>query len=237
MAKTKVLLADDIELFLELEKTFFRRDEFELFTARSGTKALEMIRTVRPDLVFMDLHMPEMDGDECCRQVKADPALRSIPIVIVTHMGEEKAQVRCREAGCDDILLKPINRHLFMATARRLLSLRERTDPRVQARLQVRFGSGGAVLTDYSVNISTGGIFLETATPLPQGTALQLEFTLPPRTTPIRCQGRVAWVNHPNFPSKPGLPPGIGVQMLDLTLDELHAIRDFIKDQCLTASW
>lgn len=237
MAKTKVLLADDIELFLELEKTFFRRDEFELFTARTGTKALEMIRTERPDLVFMDLHMPEMDGDECCRQAKADPALCSIPIVIVTHMGEEKAQECCRRAGCDDILLKPINRHLFMATARRLLSLRERTDPRVEARLQVRFGSGGAVLTDYSVNISTGGIFLETATPLPQGTALQLEFTLPPRTTPIRCQARVAWVNHPDFPSKPGLPPGIGVQMLDLALDDLHAIRDFIKDQCLTASW
>jgi len=237
MAKIKVLLADDIELFLELEKTFFRRDEFDLITTRNGAKALDLIRSERPDLVFMDLHMPEMDGDECCRRVKADPVLKDIPVVIVTHMGEEKAQERCRDAGCDDILLKPINRHLFMGTARRLLSLRERTDPRVEARLQVRFGSGDEVLTDYSVNISTGGIFLETARPLPQGTPLQLEFTLPTRGGAIRCQIRVAWVNHPDFPSKPGLPPGIGVQMLDLPLDELHAIRDFIKDQCLTASW
>lgn len=237
MAKTRVLLADDIELFLELEKTFFRRDEFELLTTRNGAKALDIIRSERPDLVFMDLHMPEMDGDECCRQVKSDPTLRNIPIVIVTHMGEEKAQERCRDAGCDDILLKPINRHLFMETARRLLSLRQRSEPRVEARLQVRFGSGDEILTDYSVNISTGGIFLETTTPLAQATALQLEFSLPTRPEAIRCNGRVAWVNHPDFPSKPGMPAGIGVQLLDLPLDELHAIRDFIKDQCLTASW
>lgn len=237
MEKKKILLADDIELFLELEKTFFRRGDFELLTARNGLLAYELIRTERPSLVIIDLHMPDLAGDDCCRRVKADPELRATPIVIVSQMGEEHALERCRTAGCDDVLLKPINRHLFVETARRLLSLRQRIDPRIPARIRVTFGSGAETLTNYSVNISTGGLFLETDNPLPHDTILQLEFTLPTRPGAIRCNGRVAWVNHPEFQSKPNLPSGIGVQLLDLTPDDLLAIRNFIKDQCLTASW
>jgi uncharacterized protein (TIGR02266 family) len=235
--KKKVLLADDIELFLELEKTFFRRENFELLTARTGPKAFEIINEQRPDLVFMDLYMPELDGDECCRRVKADPQLRTTPIVIVTTMGDAQAQERCRACGCDEVLLKPINRHLFTETARRFLSVPSRVEPRIPARLEVTYGAGQQALSDFSVNISTGGLFLETATPLPIATDLQLVFTLPVRAQPIRCKGRVAWVNHVEMPVKPGFPSGIGVQMLDLSLDDMHAIRDFMKEQCLSASW
>lgn len=237
MGKKKILLADDIELFLELEKTFFRRENFELFTARDGLKAFDIVRDQRPDLVFIDLYMPELDGDECCRRIKADAQLRSTPVVIVTTMGDEGARERCRACGCDDVLLKPINRHLFMETARRLLSITSRVEPRVAARLEVTYGAGQQALTDFSVNISSGGIFLETANPLPVATDLQLTFTLPTRKTPIRCTGRVAWTNHAEMPVKPSMPAGIGVQLLDLSLDDLHAIRDFMKEQCLNASW
>ena len=235
--KKKVLLADDIELFLELEKTFFRRENFELLTARTGAQAYEIIRNQRPDLVFMDLYMPELDGDVCCRRVKDDPELSGTAIVIVTTMGDAAAQERCRACGCDDVLLKPINRHLFTETARRLLSVAQRAEPRVPARLEVRYGVGQAALTEFTVNISSGGIFLEMTDPLPIGTDLQLTFSLPVRSAPIRCAGRVAWANHAELPVKPGFPAGIGIQLLGLSLDDLHVIRDFMKEQCLTASW
>jgi len=235
--RKKVLLADDIELFLELEKTFFRRENFELLVARNGTQALEVARAQRPDLVLMDLNMPEMDGDECCRRIKSDPQLRETPVVIVTQAGREEDLQKCRAAGCDEILLKPINRHLFVETARRLLAVSDRAQPRVSARLRVTYGSGDRALTDYTINISTGGLFLETAAPLPPETPLALEFDLPQQSRLIRTRGRVAWVNGPDAPKKPSLPPGMGIQMLDLSLDDLHAIRDYIKERCLDPTW
>jgi len=236
--KKKILLADDVELFLELEKTFFRRENFELRVARDGRQAFEIIAAERPDLVFMDLYMPIMNGDECCLRVKNDPGLRSTPIVMVTQAGREVDLAKCRQAGCDEILLKPINRHLFVDTARRLLAVAAREAQRVRARLEVRYGPDRLqLLCNYSVNISAGGLFLKTDDPLPVDTPLDLEFTLPSRQQPICCSGRVAWVNHPVLLHKPELAAGMGVQFIDLRLDDMHAIRDFIKQESLSPSW
>jgi len=238
VAEDKVLLADDVELFLELEKTFFRRENVELLVARTGLQAYELTLAERPKLVMMDLYMPEMDGDEACRRIRATPEIAKTPVVIVTQGGQEADLQRCRAAGCDDILLKPINRHLFVATARRFLSVTDRGAPRVMARLKIHFGVNPQVLlTDYSVNLSTGGVFLKTDNPLPVDTPLSLEFSLPSLDSSVRCQGRVAWVNAPEKMQKPQLPPGMGIQFLDLSLEYMYAIREFIKQQCLTAQW
>jgi len=236
--KKKILLADDVELFLELEKTLFRRENFVLLVARNGQQAFELIESQRPDLVFMDLYMPVMNGDECCRRVKDDPMLRSTPIIMVTQGGREEDLAKCRLAGCDEILLKPINRHLFVDTARRLLIVAAREVQRIGVRLEVRYGTDRQhLLNNYSVNISTGGLFLETDDPLPVDTPLALEFTLPSRKSSISCSGRVAWVNHPVLLHKPEMASGMGVQFIDLRLDDMYAIRDFIKQECLEPSW
>jgi len=232
MERKKVLLADDVELFLELEKTFFRREQVDLLIARNGVEAVELARREKPHLIFMDLFMPEMNGDAACRAIKADPELADIPLLLVTHGGRGADLERCRASGCDDLLLKPINRHQFVDAASRYLRLSERQAPRVDARLQVRYGEGlKRELTDYSLNISTGGVFLETANPLPPGSPLSLEFNLPNRSEPIVSQARVAWINDPKRITKPHLPPGMGVQFLDLSLADLQAVRDFVQTE------
>ncbi len=238
MVADKVLLADDVELFLKLEKTFFRRENVELLVARTGQEALELTLAERPKLVMMDLYMPDMDGDEVCRRIRATPTVAKTPVVIVTQGGRDADQQRCREAGCDDILLKPVNRHLFLATARKFLPVVDRSAPRVMAKLRVHFGINPQVLlTDYSVNLSTGGVFLQTDKPLPMETPLTLEFSLPNLSMPVRCKGRVAWLNASENATKPLLPQGMGVQFIDLSLEFMYAIREFIKQQCLTPSW
>jgi uncharacterized protein (TIGR02266 family) len=197
-----------------------------------------MVLAEHPKLVMMDLYMPEMDGDEVCRRIRATPEVAKTPVVIVTQGGRDADLQRCRAAGCDDILLKPINRHLFVATARKFLTVADRSAPRVMAKLIVHFGVNPQVLlTDYSVNLSTGGVFLKTENPLPMDTPLTLEFSLPNLSVPVRCQGRVAWLNSSENVTKPLLPPGMGVQFLDLSLEVMYAIREFIKQQCLTPSW
>jgi uncharacterized protein (TIGR02266 family) len=232
MTPLKILLADDVELFLELEKTFFRRQGVTILVARNGREAVNLVRAERPQLVFMDLYMPDFDGEEACRQIKEDPELRSTPVVMVTLGGRPEDLERCWLAGCDEIVLKPINRHQFLETAHRFLDVASRRAPRFEARLQVRFGAGREnLLENYSINVSTGGLFLETAEPLPESAPLYLEFYLPERTEPICCHGRVAWINTAAAAKTPSLPSGMGIQFVDLSLVDMQLIRDFIRTQ------
>jgi hypothetical protein len=152
--KKKILLADDVELFLELEKTLFRREHFDLLTARNGRQALEIIATERPDLVFMDFYMPVMNGDECATGSKATLC----PFDADCHGDARRAggtwQVPANPLR--RILLKPIN-HLFVDTARRFLAVAAR-EWAGQGRGSRFFGPGRRqLLCNYSVNISTGG--------------------------------------------------------------------------------
>lgn len=238
MEKKIVLLPNDEELLMELQKTFFRRDKFELLVARTGDQALELVETHRPDLVLLDLSMPGMGGDECCRRIKEHPRLRSTPVILVAPGGGPEELELCRAAGCDDALLNPIDRQYLLSVARKYFSVSERIAPRIAARLRISYGSGTQqLLTNYSVNLSTGGVFLECDEPLPEDTPLTLEIFLPTRNSRIRCRGRVAWINDPKKKKKDSLPPGMGLQFLDLSLDDLHAIREFVDREDLTPSW
>lgn len=238
MTKKRILLADDVHLFLEMEKSFFNRNIFDIKVAHSGKEVLVAVVQEPPDLIFMDLFMPEMNGDECCRVIKSDPALRQIPIVMVTLSGRETDLQRCRDAGCDEIVLKPINRQHFLETAKKYLQVRERTAPRYMARLRIRFGrDDDNLLSDYAINLSTGGVFLETSRLLTADTPLIAEFVLPTRSVTIRCKARVAWVNHPELIKNPHLPVGMGLQFLDVSMADMDAIRDYIKEEKLLPSW
>jgi uncharacterized protein (TIGR02266 family) len=238
MGWRKILLADDIDLFMELEKTYFHREGFQLLVARSGRQALEMAVAENPNLILMNLNMPEMAGDECCRQLKENPSLQQIPVLLVIDGDRADEHKRCREAACNDIVSKPINRHLFLQTAGRYLNISDRTAPRVSVRMRIHYGTGEQkLLANYSVNLSTGGVFIEAKDILPIETPLSLEFILPNLEKTIRCQGRVAWVNAPEEIVSPRLPPGMGIQFIDLKLDDLHALREFIKNECLHPSW
>jgi uncharacterized protein (TIGR02266 family) len=226
--RKKILLADDVNFFLELEKSFLQREEIDILMAGNGQEAYELIAKHRPEVVLLDLYMPEMNGDECCRRVKSDPGLRDIPVVMVTTAGKPEEQDRCRKAGCDEILLKPIHRHDFLEMVRRHLNVVERVLPRSPVRMQVLYGKEN-LLEDYSVNLSAGGLFLETANPLAPEEPLTLTFHLPEQDPPICCQGLVAWVNSPGALCNPALPSGMGIKFVDLDLEHLYQIRTFLK--------
>jgi uncharacterized protein (TIGR02266 family) len=230
MERKKVVLADDVELFLMLENTFFNRDEFEMITARSGREVLKVIREAKPDLVFMDLDMPGMNGDECCRVVKRDAMNSHIPVIMVTRKGRKEAVERCRDAGCDGIVFKPIDRGDLLALSRKYLHVKERGAQRINARLAINYAVMSSELRkDYSMDLNSGGMFLETVNPLEIDTMLYIEFTLPAGDRTIRCQARVAWVNQLDAPRKPQLPAGVGVQFLSLGQADMEAIQGYIE--------
>ena len=237
--KKKILLVDDVNLFIELEKTFLQRKEaFEILTAINGEEALKIVENEHPDLVYMDLHMPGMNGDECCRLIKAAERNRNIPVVMVTSAGSDEDKSRCIEAGCDGVITKPINRTMFLSFAKRYLDVNERKEPRYASHIKIKFGEQrDMLLTDYTVNINTGGIFVSSTKLFPVGTHLVLEFSLPGIVKVVSCRTRVAWVNEGVPPLKRDLPVGMGLGFVGISLDEMNAIREYINSNDLAADW
>jgi len=108
LRQPRVLLVDDNESNLEIFSTYLRLKGCAIFTARSGLDALALVREQRPDLILMDVQMPEMDGLETTRRLRADPALRRTPIIALTALAMPGDREHCLEAGMDDYLSKPL---------------------------------------------------------------------------------------------------------------------------------
>jgi phosphoserine phosphatase RsbU/P len=235
MRKKRILLVEDVELFLMLERNYLRRDEIELITVRSGGHALSMIREVQPDLIFLNLFMPDINADECCRIIKGEERYRHIPVVMVSTEGGGDELKRCLEAGCDAVVHKPIKCRDFLEMTRKFLRIEDRAASRQSARFLVHYGTEPQKLQNgYTVNLSTGGLFLETDYPLEKGDPLMLKFLFPDGDERISCRARVAWTNQPELLQKPDVPPGMGVQFLDMSLGDMEVLRFHIGNGCLT---
>ncbi len=105
----KILIADDVEMMLNLEELLLKKTGCAIIKAKTGTEALKLIQLEKPDIVLLDLIMPEMSGDVVCKFVKNNASLKGIKIIMVTSKGEEEAKQRCLAAGCDHYVTKPIN--------------------------------------------------------------------------------------------------------------------------------
>ena len=102
-----ILVVDDDKEVVGTVERSFRRQGHQVAAAYSGPQALESVQRRRPDLVVLDIIMPQMDGIEVCRRLRADPATASVPILILTAKGRIEEKVEGFEAGCDDYLPKP----------------------------------------------------------------------------------------------------------------------------------
>ncbi len=127
MGSEKILVVDDHRDSLELLKTQLKLFGWEVVPASNGREALEKVRMNRPNLVVLDMLMPEIDGFQVARVLKGDPDLRRIPILAATALAMPGDRERCLAAGCDDYLSKPfthreLKEHLTRLLARSKLS-------------------------------------------------------------------------------------------------------------------
>ncbi len=234
----KILLTDDVELFLEMERNFLQRDDLDLLIAKDGRKALEMIRQHTPQIAFLCLQMPGMSGEDCCRNIKEDPSLSGTAVAMIVSAGQPEQVEKCRTAGCDEILFKPINHDEFLAIVRRHLDLEVRNSTRIRAQMRVYYGPAPQkLLSEFSVDLSSGGLYLKTDFPLSLDESLTLRFTLPDQKGMVSCKARVAWVNQKENPRKPALPTGMGIQFVELSLEDMKSIRRFLEYNELEPSW
>jgi two-component system sensor histidine kinase/response regulator len=119
-----VLVVDDIPKNLQVVGTMLRNAGYAIMPATSGARALEGVRVQLPDLILLDLMMPEMDGLEVCRRLKADPLTQEIPIVFLTASNEMEHLVKGFEMGAVDYITKPFNPPELLARVRTHLELK-----------------------------------------------------------------------------------------------------------------
>jgi two-component system alkaline phosphatase synthesis response regulator PhoP len=121
MDNAKILLVDDEQDILDLIKYNLEKEGFEVQTANNGREGLREARVFLPDLILLDVMMPEMDGMETCIQMKDLPELRHTIIAFLTARGEDYSQIAGFEAGADDYITKPIKPRVLVSRVKALL--------------------------------------------------------------------------------------------------------------------
>lgn len=142
----RILLVDDEEDILEFVSYNLQREGFKVFSARNGLEAIEMANKVKPDLVILDVMMPEMDGIAACEEIRKLPNCKSVIIAFLTARGEDYSQIAGFEAGADDYITKPIRPKVLISRVKALLK---------------RTGGAGTETTENEKIINIGNITID----------------------------------------------------------------------------
>lgn len=123
----KVLIVEDEQDILQLVKLFLEKEGFRVVTAVTGPEGLRGVKAEKPDLVVLDLMLPEMDGLEVCKRLRAAPDTAMLPIIMLTAKAEESDTIIGLELGADDYVTKPFSPKALVARVKALLRRLERT--------------------------------------------------------------------------------------------------------------
>ena len=118
MARKKILLVDDSKTALQMEQMILRKGPYDLVFAGNGAEGVAKAEAEHPDLILMDVVMPQMTGLEALRELRQRPATKQIPVIMVTTRGEGENVEAGFSSGCSDYLTKPIDSVALMAKVR-----------------------------------------------------------------------------------------------------------------------
>jgi signal transduction histidine kinase len=157
----KILIVDDQLSARETLRGFLTGQNYQLAFAHDGSEALEKIATWKPDLVILDIMMPNLNGFEVCQRMKADEKWRYIPVILVTALDSKEDLARGLEMGADDFLQKPVNSMELRARVRSMLRLKRQQDElevrnqQLRKAMQMREDLAGMIVHDMRAPLTT----------------------------------------------------------------------------------
>lgn len=117
----KILLVDDEPDILEFVSFNLKREGYQVFSSSNGKKGIEMAREIQPHLIILDVMMPDLDGIETCREIRAMDGMKNVMISFLTARGEDYSQIAGFDAGADDYITKPIKPRILVSRVQALL--------------------------------------------------------------------------------------------------------------------
>jgi len=126
--KQVVLVVDDDPVNFDVIEILLFKEGYELYYKDNGAEAIASLAEVDPDIILLDVMMPDMDGIEVCQLLKSAPNWQHIPIIIITALSEKEDLARCLDAGADDFISKPINSTELRARVRSMLRIKSQHD-------------------------------------------------------------------------------------------------------------
>jgi DNA-binding response OmpR family regulator len=132
-AGKKILVVEDEADILHLVTLYLEKEGFRLYTAGTGVQALKLVKEERPDLIILDLMLPELDGLEVCKKIRMNADTAMIPILMLTAKAEESDTVIGLELGADDYVTKPFSPKALVARVKALLRRMDRSAGEAQA--------------------------------------------------------------------------------------------------------
>ena len=190
--KLKILIADDLRLDLEIEKTFFERRGFEVFTASDGNAALSLAVSQLPALVILDQNMPGLNGTDVCAQL--NQKAQKIPVIIVGAQETEELEQASRNAGAKAFVAKSAGREHLLQIVGRILHIPIRKRLRVTVLFSVETDGEKRQTLGQGVDVSEGGMCLEVNQQYELGSTLNLRFLLPGMKEYTEVAAKVSWV-------------------------------------------
>lgn len=121
MNKKKILIVEDEESLLKLESILLTSKGYHVQGAADGRTALEAVKTMKPDLVLLDIMLPEIDGFEVCRRIKEDETTRHIPVIMLTAKKSREDMARGEQVGADWYITKPFKSAMVIETIQRFI--------------------------------------------------------------------------------------------------------------------
>lgn len=226
----KILLVDDVDFFRDVMCDYFKRTPATILTAASATEALNVAMRDWPDLIYMDVGMPEISGIEACRKIKAHPGLKKIPVLLIFTPDRDATIKDVEASGCDGYLAKPFGREEFLNLGHRHLFNIERRERRVPCQMTVDFEINGESFQGRGVDISMHGLYVEFRDEIPPDKRVKASFLLPTISAKkVEISGRIAWVNQ-GFPRQNmALAQGFGIEFQSIDMTSVDIVKAYLE--------
>ena len=222
----KVLIVDDVEFLIDVMAGYLKRSPVEIVTASNGKQAIDQALLHWPDLIIMDVSMPEMGGVEACSEIKKHPKLRDTPILLIFDPERDPSATELQKCGCNDAIEKPLARENFLTTTHRHLFHLDRLERRAPCQMTVDFTIGGKTRQGLGVDISRHGLYIELREPLEKKENVDVEFLLATISEKqVVGKGRIVWINQGHPRPNLSVAQGFGIEF-QIISEESRAIID-----------
>jgi len=229
--KITLLLIDASASFLFFNAAVLRNLGYTVISSRSAEDAITMMVKTVPSLIIADIHLSAMDGISFLKEIKKNPRLKDVPVVILTEETDPGKKDACQRAGCAAYLNKPVSPDMLYRTVQAASETVPRQFIRFSTSLKVSVGDGtapgGAGKTEYATAISEGGLFISTLHPQPVDTVMPITIFLRDRQIPVKAVVLYQYT----VGAGPNKEPGMGMRFTEISDKDRILIRAFIKDE------